>query len=315
MLHDLLTVTIIVSVLASTLKIATPLLLAALGELVTERAGVMNLGVEGTMLIGAYAGFIVVFRTESLALGYLAAVLAGGIMGLFMVFMASSLKVDQTVTGLSINLFATGFTLFLYRVAFGDISDLPIIVPSGKISIPVLSEIPILGDILFKQSWLTYFALLMVPIIAIFLYKTKYGLAIRAIGENPRAVDTVGLNVTKYQYLCVIFGGMMDGLGGAFITIGTLSNFLPGITAGRGWLAVILVIAGNWQPLWIFFATLVFAFLDATQLQLQGFGVPVPYQLLLSLPFIIALLVLMGSRARSLAPKFLSKPYIREVTK
>ncbi len=311
MLSELLTTTIIISVLASTLRIATPLLLASLGELITERAGVMNLGVEGTMLIGAFAGFIVGYSSGSLWLGYVGAVLAGGVMSLFMVFMAATLKVDQTVTGLSINLLASGLTLFLYRVRFTDINHLPTITPQGKMPIPILSEIPFIGDILFNQNWLTYFALIMVPIIAIFLYKTKYGLAIRSIGENPRAADTVGWNVTKYQYLCVIFGGMMSGLGGAFITIGSLPNFLPDLIAGRGWLAVILVIAGNWQPLWIFIATLIFGFLDAMQLQLQGIGVPVPHQLLLALPFIIALIVLTGSRVRSMAPKHLAKPYIR----
>lgn len=311
MLSELLTVTIIVSVLASTLKIATPLLLAALGELVTERSGVMNLGVEGTMLIGAFAGFIVGYSSGSLGLGYVAALIAGGIMGFFMVFMAATLKVDQTVTGLSINLLASGLTLFIYRVRFTDINNLPTITPTGKVPIPLLSEIPYIGDIFFNQNWLTYFALIMVPLVAIFIYKTKYGLAIRAIGENPRAADTVGWNVTKYQYLCVIFGGMMSGLGGAFITIGSLPNFLPDLIAGRGWLAVILVIAGNWQPWRIFIATLIFGFLDAVQLQLQGIGVPIPHQFLLALPFVIALIVLTGSRVRSMAPKNLAKPYFR----
>jgi general nucleoside transport system permease protein len=311
MLSEFFTATIIISVLASTLRIATPLLLAALGELVTERAGVMNLGVEGTMLIGAFAGFYVGYSSGSLGLGYIAALVAGGVMSLFMVFMAATLKVDQTVTGLSINLLASGLTLFIYRVRFTDINNLPTIVPTGKTPIPLLSEIPYIGDIFFNQNWLTYFALIMVPLVTIFIYKTKYGLAIRAIGENPRAADTVGWNVTKFQYFCVIFGGMMSGLGGAFITIGSLPNFLPDLIAGRGWLAVILVIAGNWQPIWIFIATLIFGFLDAIQLQLQGIGVPVPHQLLLALPFIIALLVLTGSRVRSMAPKNLAKPYIR----
>lgn len=312
MLNDLLSATIVVSVLAAAIRIATPILLAALGELVTERSGVMNLGVEGTMLMGAYVGFVVVHESGSLVFGFFAALLAGGVMGLFMVVMAASLKVDQTVTGLSINLLSAGLTLFLYRVGYRDVSALPTVVPLGKTSIPILSEIPYLGDIFFNQSWLTYFAFLMVLLIAIFLYKTKYGLAIRAIGENPRAADTMGLNVTMYQYFCVVFGGMMSGLGGAFITIGTLSNFLPGITAGRGWLAVILVIAGNWHPGRIFFAAVLFAFLDALQLQIQGIGVPVPHQILLALPFVVALLVMVGSRARSLAPKHLGKPYIGE---
>ena len=312
MLSDFLTVTIVVSVLASTIRISTPILLAAMGELVTERAGVMNLGVEGTMLMGAYFGFYAAHQTGSLLLGFLAAVLAGGLMGLFMVFMAATLKVDQTVTGLSLNLLSAGFTLFLYRVSYGDVGDVPSIIPLGKVSVPLLADIPIIGEIFFKQSYLTYFAILSVPLIAIFIYRTKYGLAIRAIGENPGAADTRGLNVTNYQYLCVIFGGMMSGLGGAFITIGTIANFLPDIIGGRGWLAVVLVIAGNWHPWRIFIATLIFAFLEALQLQIQGIGVDVPHQILLALPFIVALIVMMGSRARSVAPKQLGEPYIRE---
>lgn len=311
MWSDFLSVSIIVSVLTATIRISTPILYAAMGELITERSGIMNMGVEGTMLMGAFFGFYMAYETGSLITGIVVAVVVGGLMGLFMAFMAVTLKVNQTVTGLSINLLAAGLTLFLFRISY-EVGNTPSINPLDRVAIPYLSKIPIFGQVLFNQGILTYLVYLMVPVIYIFLYKTKYGLAIRGIGENPKAADTRGLNVTRYQYSCTIFGGMMSGLGGAFITIGSLANFLPGIIAGRGWLAVVLVIAGNWHPRRILFATIIFAFLDALQFQLQGVGVPVPHQILLVLPFVVALLVMMGSRVRSVAPKSLAKPYYRE---
>ena len=229
-------------------------------------------------------------------------------------FMASTMKVDQTVTGLALNLLASGISLFWYRVAFKGISteSIPTIQPMGITKIPVLSNIPYIGEILFSQGLLTYLAFIMVPVIAFFLYRTQIGLSIRSLGENPRAVDMKGINVIRLQYLSVIFGGVMSGLAGAFITIGTTVRFLPEITAGRGWLALVIVIAGNWKAGRILLATLLFAFLDAFQLQLQGIGIQFPFQILLAAPYILAILVIMGSRARSLAPRHLGVPYLRE---
>jgi ABC-type uncharacterized transport system permease subunit len=314
MLATLLQATIVINILASTVRISTPLLLGAMGELVTERAGVMNLGIEGTMLMSCYVAFLVDFQTGSTILAILAAMLTGALMSLIMAFMASTMKVDQTVTGLALNLLASGISLFWYRVAFKGISteSIPTIQPMGITKIPLLSNIPYIGEILFSQGLLTYLAFIMVPVIAFFLYRTQIGLSIRSLGENPRAVDMKGINVTRLQYLSVIFGGIMSGLAGAFITIGTTVRFLPEITAGRGWLALVIVIAGNWKAGRILLATLLFAFLDAFQLQLQGIGIQFPFQILLAAPYILAILVVMGSRARSLAPRNLGVPYLRE---
>jgi simple sugar transport system permease protein len=314
MLDSLLQVAIIVNILASTIRISTPLLLGALGELVTERAGVMNLGIEGTMLMGSFIAFLVAFWTNSIPLALLAAMLTGAMMSLIMAFMASTMKVDQTVTGLSLNLLASGISLFWYRVAFKGTSteSIPTIQTMGTIKIPVLGDIPYIGEIFFNQGLLTYLAFISVPVIAFFLYRTYTGLAIRSLGENPRAVDMKGINVTRLQYLSVMFGGIMSGLAGAFITIGTTVRFLPEISAGRGWLALVIVIAGNWKAGRILLATLLFAFLDAFQLQLQGIGIQIPFQILLAAPYILAIVVLMGSRARSMAPKHLGIPYLRE---
>ncbi len=314
MLGSLLQAAIIVNILASTIRIATPLLLGAMGELVSERSGVMNLGIEGTMLMSSYVAFLVDFQTNSIILAILAAMLTGAFMSLIMAFMASTLKVDQTVTGLALNLLASGISLFWYRVAFKGTSteSIPTIQTMGTVKLPFLGGLPYLGEIFFNQGLLTYLAFLMVPVIAFVLYRTHTGLAIRSLGENPRAVDMKGINVTRLQYMSVIFGGVMSGLAGSFITIGTTVRFLPEISAGRGWLALVIVIAGNWRAGRILLATLLFAFLDAFQLQLQGIGIQFPFQILLAAPYILAVVVLMSSRARSQAPKHLGMPYMRE---
>jgi len=316
MLTNALLVAIIVNVLASTIRMSTPLLTAAVGELVTEKSGVMNLGVEGTMLMGAWMGFLVAFKTNSLVLAILGAMATGAGMGLIMVFMAWTLKVDQTVTGLALNLFAAGASYFWYQVQFASFgrsaSDLPTIQILDNLKIPVLGSLPVVGEVFFDQKVLTYIAFLLVPAVWYFLYRTKYGLRIRAAGENPRAVDMKGLSVGQLQYAAVIFGGMLAGLAGAFLTVGSSNRFVQNISAGRGWLAIVIVIAGNWTPGRILLATLVFAFLDALQLQLQGIGIQVPYEILLALPYLLAIVALAVSRTRALAPAWLGSPYERE---
>lgn len=293
-------------------RIATPILLAALGELVTERAGILNLGVEGLILTGSFIGFFVVSQTGSIPLALLAAVFAGGMMALIMAFMASTLKVDQVVTGLAINLLASGLTFYWYRVAFKGTGETPTIDVMKIVQVPLLSKIPVLGEVIFSQHPLTYFALLMVPLIWFFINRTKYGLEIRALGENPRAIDIKGVNVTSLQYLAVIFGGMMGGLGGAFLTVVSAGLFLPDMSAGRGWLAIVVVIAGNWLPFRILLATLAFAFFEAFQLQAQSLGVQFPYQILLALPYVMAIVLLTTSRSKSEAPAHLGIPYHRD---
>jgi ABC-type uncharacterized transport system permease subunit len=308
---ELLTTDIFINLLTSMILVSTPLLLAAMGELVTERAGVMNMGVEGMMLMGAFVGFVVTFNTDSHWSGVLAAALAGGLMALILGFLAISLRVDQTVSGLALNLLSVGLTVYIFRVFFSR-AELTTVELLPVVPIPWLSEIPFIGEIFFSQRILTYFAFLSVPVIAFLLNRTKLGLTLRSTGENPRAVDTSGSNVSKLRFLAVVFGGMMAGLAGSFLTNGMVSRFVPGITAGRGWLAIIIVIAGNWQPARIVAAALIFSFLDAFQFTLQGIGSDIPFQLLLSLPYIFALVALMSSRARSRMPGVLGIPYDKE---
>jgi len=314
MLNDILSISFLISLLSGMLRIATPIIFAAIGELVTERSGILNLGVEGTMLMGAFVGFVITYRSGSLWFGVLAAVLAGGVMGLLMAFMSSSLKVDQTVTGLALNIFGSGLAFYGYRVTFKDFvsENLPTVQTFKVIEIPLLSRIPVLGQTIFTQHMLTYLALFLVFLVYFFLYRTKYGLELRCLGENPRAVDMRGINIHLYQYLAVMFGGMMAGLGGAFLTLASAGLFVPDIAAGRGWIAIAIVIFGGWRPFPILAAALFFGLLDSFQVQVQGIGIHFPYQLLLALPYVLTIVAIAVSRNRQGAPLSLGIPYNRE---
>jgi ABC-type uncharacterized transport system permease subunit len=314
MLETLLQAGILLSILVATIRIASPILLAALGELITERSGIMNLGLEGTMLFAAFIGFLTAEKLHSLPLAILLACLAGALFSLILAFMAISLQVDQTITGLAINLLASGLTLFWFRIAYLKLTsaDTPLINPLQPVKIPFLANIPVLGQIFFSQNVLTYLAFVLVPVVWFFLYRMKLGLQIRSLGEDPRAADMAGIQVTRLRYFAVIIGGLMAGLAGAFVSIGSVERFFPDMTAGRGWLAIVIVISGNWKPSRILIASLVFAFLDAFQLQVQAVGVQVPYQVLLALPYVLAIMVMIIAKVRSVAPESLGAPYVRE---
>jgi ABC-type uncharacterized transport system permease subunit len=314
MIIDLLTTAIIINVLSAAIRIATPLLLAAMGELITEHSGIMNLGLEGTMLTSAFIGFLVTEQTGSMGLGILMASIAGILVSLILGFFSITLKVDQTITGLAINLLASGLTLFWFRSAYLQLStnDTPLIEVLPDVNFPLLKEIPYIGEVLFSHNFLTYLAFLIIPVIWFFLYRTKMGLQIRCLGEDPQVADMAGINVGGLRYLAVVIGGVLVGLSGAFISVGSVERFFPEMTAGRGWLAFVIVIAGNWKPARILFVTLFFAFLDAFQLQVQGVGVKIPYQILLGLPYFFAIVVMIVGRARSRAPEALGEAYHRE---
>lgn len=304
---------IIISIFAGAIRIATPLLFAALGELVTERSGVLNLGVEGILQMGAFVGFITGYQSGSLWLGVLAAGVSGIILALFMGWMVSTLKLDQTVSGLALNLLSGGITFYWYRVAFYGLgTEMPNLAIFKVGRIPVLSEIPFIGQILFSQHWLTYIAFIFAPIVWYFLYKTRLGLQLRSTGENPRAVDMKGLSVAKHQYSALAFGGFMAGMGGSFLTLASAGMFLPEIQEGRGWIAIALVIFGNWVPWRIVVGALFFGFIEALQLALQAQDVAFPHQVLLAMPYILTILALTMSAGRSKEPLHLGFPYKRQ---
>jgi len=305
---------IIIGLLTSTFRIATPFLFASIGELVTERSGVLNLGVEGMLQMGALVGFLVTFQTGSHWLGVLGAALSGMVLGLFMGWLVTTLKLNQTVSGLALNLLAGGIAFYWFRVVFAGIGSQNL--PNLKIfsvgRLPLLSNIPYLGVILFRQHWLTYIAFLSVPIVGYFLHKTRFGLQLRSTGENPRAVDMKGLSVAKHQYGALAFGGFMAGIGGSFLTLASSGMFIPEIQAGRGWIAIALVIFGNWIPWRIMVVALFFGMIEALQLSLQAINANVPHQLLLALPYLLTIIALCAAGGRSRRPLHLGLPYKRE---
>ena len=314
MLADILQSGLIISILATAVRMGTILLLAALGELIVERSGVLNLSVEGMMLSGAFGGFIGAYYTNSLWLGVLSAILAGLLVSALFGLLAIILQIDQTVSGLTVNIFAAGLTFYLYRALFPNVgaTNIPALKPFSVFQIPFLSDIPIIGKILFSQYALSYLAFFLMLLVAFYLYRTKSGLILRTLGENPRVVDMKGINVMRYRFLAVLFGGMMAGLAGSFITLASVGIFVADITSGRGWLAIAIVIFGDWKPVKIIWASLFFGFIDALQMQLQALGVQLPFQLFLAMPYILTTVAVFLARKRSGAPLALGVHYVRE---
>jgi simple sugar transport system permease protein len=314
MLIEFLQIGFLISIFAGAVRMGTIILFGALGELITERSGVLNLSVEGMMLSGALAGFLAAYFTDSLWLGVLCAALAGMLISVIFGLLAVVFQIDQTVSGLSVNIFAAGLTFYVYRTMFPDVGteNIPNLVPFSVIKIPVLSDIPFLGEVLFSHYALSYIALILVGVIAYYLYRTKSGLILRTMGENPRAVDMKGVNVTRMRFLAVLFGGLMAGLGGSFITLCSSGLFVADITAGRGWLAIAIVIFGDWKPGRILLASLFFGFVDALQMQVQALGVHLPFQLFLAMPYILTTVAVFIGRKRSGEPMSLGVPYVRE---
>lgn len=304
----------VVSVFASAVRIGTILLLAALGEMVVERAGVMNLSVEGTMLTGALTGFLAAFFSGSLWVGVLVGAVGGALMSAIFALLTVLLHVDQTVSGLTINIFASGLTYFLYRTVFPDVAleGVPNLIPFSNLHIPLLSDIPVLGDILFSHQWFSYFSLLMALVISFFLYRTRRGLVLRSMGENPRVADMKGYSITRYRFFVVLFGGLMAGLAGSILTLGSAGLFVADMTAGRGWLAIAIVIFGDWKPGQILLGSLFFGLIDALQLQVQALGMQLPSELFQAMPYIFTVIAVFIGRTRKNTPLSLGEAYVRE---
>ena len=302
----------IAGLMGAMMRMATPIIFATLGEIVAERSGVLNLGIEGIMLMGAMTGFLITFVSGSLWVGVFAAAVVGMILGLLMAYLSVYLGLSQHVSGLGITLFATGLAMFIYRLRFGSPTVPPTVEPFKQIAVPLLSQIPILGPGLFTQYSLTYVAWLLVPILSILLYRTKMGLKIRTVGENPLAADTIGVNVNLTRTLCLVFGGALMGIGGAFLTLAHQNMFLIDVIGGRGWVAIAMVIFGNWDPLKGTIGALIFGFLDGLQLRLQGLGFHISFHIFLMIPYLLTIVALIGVSRRAAIPAGLLKPYRRE---
>jgi simple sugar transport system permease protein len=309
-LPDFLTeLTFWVGLLAATVRFAAPILLAALGETIVERAGVLNIGIEGMMLLGAWAAFLGAHALGVTALGVLLGVVLGCISGLLLAYLCVTRKAHQIVVGITINLFALGLTSFVYRQLFS--TSLPSISPFKAVKIPLLGDVPIVGEILFRQTGLVYLAFLLVPATALLLKHTQFGLALSAAGEMPAAVDASGISVEKVRYGAAIIAGGFAGLAGAALSVGQLSQFSDNLTAGRGFFALAVVLLGRWEPVKVMGATFLFAFAEALALRLQ-FNLGIPHQFLKMLPFVVAILLMAGIFGRPRAPSALAEPYSRE---
>lgn len=300
--------TLLIGLVAATLRIATPLLLAGLGEVFAERAGVLNLGIEGIMLMGAIIGFIAAFLSGSLWLGLLAAMVSGLLAGLLMGWLAVSLSLNQHVSGLGLTLLASGIALFVFRVLFKGTANPPQIQPFQQLSLPWLGA----AAPIFEQYWLTYLAFVLVPAAWWVLHRTTFGLWVRSVGENPAAADTAGVNVARVRYAALAISGVLMGLGGAYLSLAQLGTATFGIVAGRGWVAIAIVIFGNWQPEKVLLGALLFGFVEALQLRLRAIGVQIPYQVLLALPYLATIVALALAGRNASYPAALLKPYRRE---
>ena len=307
---DLMEQGILVGIIATGIRLAIPYLLAALGEMLTQRSGVYNLGLEGIMLMGAFFGFYVTFISHSPLLGLLAAVLAGALMGLLMAFISVTLQAEQGISGIGLSLLGWGLSGLFFRLYVGGIQTIEGINPW---KIPFLGDIPVIGPMFFNHNMIAYFAFLLVPISWFVLFRTTWGLSVRAVGMTPQAVDTLGVSVTKIRYQCLILGGMLAGLAGATLTVANTHMFVDNITAGRGFIAIALVYFGRWSPWGILAGSLLFSMADSFQLWVQVLGINFPYELAVMLPYIVTIVALMVSFGRVWPPAALGKPYERGV--
>ena len=305
------------SVFASAIRLATPYIFAALGETFAQRSGVLNLGVDGMMLMGAFTGFYAVFLAQgaesmsepmSLVLGVIIALIVGGLMGLAMAFVSVTLKAKQGISGIGVYLFGLGLSELLFQQWVGtpkSVDGFP------RIEFPVLTDLPILGEILFNHNLLVYLAFALVPISAYVLNNTTFGLMIRAVGQNPEAADAMGVSVARVRYATTILGGMLAGLAGASLSIAQINLFQQNLTAGQGFIAVALVYFGGWRPWTVAAGAMLFSFVNALQLQIKVIGADIPSEFAVMAPYVITIIALVFATKRQEQPTALTRPYER----
>lgn len=301
--------------LAAMVRMATPILIAAMGETLAESSGVLNLGVEGMMLVGASTGFVATFLSGDPWLGVGVGLLLGGILGLLMSYLSVTAKIDQIVSGMAITIFGGALSTFIFYSTFkSSVSTIPSVAGLKPVQIPILSDLPFIGPVLFQHQVLVYVGILLTVVLAFVLYRTTIGLKIRSIGENPRAADSLGVRVYRLRYLCVIIGGMMVGLAGTFLSLAYYNSFVPDMTAGRGWMAVAIVILGGWNPWKVLAGGLIFGGADALRLRLKPLGLNVPEQFLMMMPYVLVIIALFLIARKKRAPAALGIPYGRSAT-
>jgi ABC-type uncharacterized transport system permease subunit len=305
---EFFSVPVLVGLAFSGIRLATPYLYAAIGETIAQRSGVLNLGVDGIMLMGAFSAFYVALTTGNLWLGLAAGAAIGLVMGLLMAFVSVTLKAEQGISGIGLYLFGLGLSSLLFKTMIGTVKTITGFQP---VAIPGLSDIPILGEILFRHSLPVYGAFLLVPAAWWLLEKTTWGLKIRAVGQNPAAADSLGVSVNRVRYFCVALGGLLAGVAGASLSIALTNLFQENLTAGQGFIAVALVYFGGWKPMGVMAGALLFSFVNALQLWMQVLDVQVPSDIAVMLPYLLTIAALAVAVNRVQQPAALTKPFER----
>lgn len=299
------------ALLVATVRMTIPILLAAIGGVFSERSGVVNLGLEGCMLVGCLAGVLGSYYLGGAWAGILIAVLAGMAISLVFAFVTVTLATNQVLAGTALNFLCTGLTGFFLRALFGIRTD-PVKVKAFAVwPVPVLSKIPFIGPVFFEHVPLVYLAYIILPVAHFVLYRTKIGLQIRASGEHPRALDTVGIDVFRIRYLCLLTCGALCAVGGAFLSLGELQWFAEEMTAGRGFMAMAAVVLGKWTPFGVFGAAALFGFAEAVQLRVQALGFKIPVEFTMMLPYVLTMVALAGLIGKATPPVADGRPYVK----
>lgn len=306
----------LISFLAAAIVAGTPLLFATIGEIITEKAGNLNLGVEGMMLMGAVMGFAVGLASNNPILALIAAAIAGAAGALIYAFLTITLRANQVVSGLSLTIFGSGFSSFAGQKLVGQVAPEGIKAFFKPFSVPLLGEIPFIGPVFFRQDIFVYLGYITAVIFGIYLYRTSKGLNLRSVGENPAAADAAGISVSLYKYVHVLMGGALCGLGGAYLSLVYVPAWQDYVTAGRGWIAVALVIFATWNPYKALLGSYLFGGLDIIGFRIQGIGIHISQYLIDMLPYVVTIFVLVMVSFRkskeNSPPKGLGNPYFRE---
>jgi ABC-type uncharacterized transport system permease subunit len=307
-ISDLFTPAVLIGIVASGIRLATPYLYATVGETFGQLSGVLNLGVEGMMLMGAYAGFYATFTTGDPWLGLLAAIIVGALMGLAMAFISVTLQAEQGISGIGVYLFGLGMSELLFQKTLGTVETV-----SGfpALRIPLLADLPVVGGIFFNNNILVYGAYLLIPLSWFILHHTTWGLQIKAVGQNPAAADSLGVSVARVRYITVTAGGILSSVAGASLSIALLNVFQQNLTSGMGFIAVALVYFGGWSPIGALAGSLLFSSVNALQNWVQVLGLPVPPDFAVMMPYVLTILILVIALRKVRQPAALTKPFER----
>jgi simple sugar transport system permease protein len=307
-MEEIFSQAVLIGIITSAIRLATPYIFASIGEAFSQSSGVVNLGVDGIMLVGAFVAYYITLTTGNLWLAVLGAVIIGLLMGLLMSFISVTMRAEQGISGIGLYMFGLGLSSLLFKVLVGSVQTIE---GFHEMDIPGLSTIPVIGEIFFRNSLPVYVAFLLIPVAWWFLEKTTWGLMIRAVGQNPAAADSLGVNVNRVRYFSVCFGAIMASLAGASLSTALVNLFQENLTAGLGFIAVALVYFGGWKPVGILIGALLFSTVNAFQLWMQVLGVNIPSDVAVMLPYLLTIVALVAVTSRIRPPAALNKPFDR----